>query len=283
MLAAGPGKRRDNFVMKQTFSQFCSELGLPLRNERWSWCALSEEKRQAVFTVWDDRLTRPKRDSIDFSWLTDPARTENGAREFRRVILRVIEEDFDAYGILCEAKDIEASPRIRKRFDRELLVMKIAVEDHRHIARICGKVDPKVVRREESVVDAMNFARSAIDDLNSEPAGNAAPLRTSYSGTFIVRDDKVRQRVIRRANGKCEFCGELGFLKADGTRYVEAHHIISLADQGPDTLENVIALCPNHHREAHFGENLVALEAEFLLKLEKLHTRRQIKPRSLPV
>jgi len=29
------------------------------------------------------------------------------------------------------------------------------------------------------------------------------------------------------------------------------HHIIPLADGGPDTLENVAALCPNCHRKMH--------------------------------
>lgn len=40
---------------------------------------------------------------------------------------------------------------------------------------------------------------------------------------------------------------------ASGQRYLEAHHIVALACDGPDTVENVVALCPNHHREAHFG------------------------------
>ena len=40
-----------------------------------------------------------------------------------------------------------------------------------------------------------------------------------------------------------------------GSIYLESHHIHPLSEGGADTIENVIALCPNHHREAHFGEN----------------------------
>lgn len=76
-------------------------------------------------------------------------------------------------------------------------------------------------------------------------------MSASYS-----RDSKIRTFVIDRAEGRCEYCGEQGFLMSDGkSRYLEAHHIISLADDGEDAVENVIALCPKHHREAHFGAN----------------------------
>jgi 5-methylcytosine-specific restriction protein A len=30
--------------------------------------------------------------------------------------------------------------------------------------------------------------------------------------------------------------------------YLETHHVISLSEQGPGKVTNVIALCPNDHR-----------------------------------
>lgn len=110
----------------------------------------------------------------------------------------------------------------------------------------------------------------ALDDFDLDPLGNEKPGRKEFAGTLIVRDNRVRMNVIKRAQGKCEFCGALGFKKADGTHFVEAHHIINLGQLGPDTLDNVIALCPNHHREAHFGADSEQLEAEFKIKLAKI-------------
>lgn len=49
------------------------------------------------------------------------------------------------------------------------------------------------------------------------------------------------------------------------------HHIISLASLGSDKLENVIALCAKHHRQAHFSSNAEALEKEFIAILEGLN------------
>jgi hypothetical protein len=109
---------------------------------------------------------------------------------------------------------------------------------------------------------------NAIDDLGAD-----APRRVRSEVWNYGRDQRVRDAVLQRANGRCEFCGQLGFLKADGTHYLESHHIIALADEGEDRVTNVIALCPNDHREAHFGLMREELEAQMIVKLETLHLR----------
>ena len=40
--------------------------------------------------------------------------------------------------------------------------------------------------------------------------------------------------------------------------YLECHHVHRLADGGPDHPENVVALCPNCHRRAHFSNDAQA-------------------------
>jgi 5-methylcytosine-specific restriction enzyme A len=206
--------------------------------------------------------------------MADPSRTQNGAREFRRVILKVVDQGYDAFGILCEAVDVDASPRKRKRFERELLALKITQNGEQFVAHITGIVDPLVVQKKLSVVGAMDHARSAIDDHNDHPPGDSAPERKSFASTYFPRDQKVRDAVIRRAKGKFEHCQCPGFTKDNGKPYLEAHHIISLSKQGPDTLENVIALCANHHREAHFGENWLELESKFKAYLAGLKEQK---------
>lgn len=113
-------------------------------------------------------------------------------------------------------------------------------------------------------------ARDETDGLNDldAPAGNDTPDRAWRSSLTVIRDQRVRNHVIREADGRCEYCGQEGFLMPGGRRYLEAHHIIALAHQGKDTPENVIALCPGHHREAHYGAEAEALEREFLLCIQ---------------
>jgi len=40
-----------------------------------------------------------------------------------------------------------------------------------------------------------------------------------------------------------------------GMPYLEVHHWTPLAEGGLDTIENAAALCPNCHKQAHFGEH----------------------------
>ncbi len=69
------------------------------------------------------------------------------------------------------------------------------------------------------------------------------------------RNADVIVEVLERANGVCEKCGcDAPFIRAkDNTPYLEVHHQIRLADGGKDNVDNAIAVCPNCHRELHFG------------------------------
>ena len=114
-------------------------------------------------------------------------------------------------------------------------------------------------------------AGSAINDIQPVEVENDDPeYKRRMSGSY-VRDNKVRKAVLRRANGNCEYGSVqspksrcITFLRRDGTPYLEAHHVIELSEQGRDKETNVIALCANHHREAHFGKAWKSLQAEFL-------------------
>jgi hypothetical protein len=74
-------------------------------------------------------------------------------------------------------------------------------------------------------------------------------------GRAFDRDPLVAAIARQRADWRCEIpqCQVRLFVGRDGARFVEVHHIRSLASGGDDTPENVACLCPLHHREAHFG------------------------------
>ncbi len=95
-------------------------------------------------------------------------------------------------------------------------------------------------------------------------------IRERVTTQRYARDPQIRDAVLLRAGGTCEFCGKAGFLRQDGSRYLEAHHIIALADDGADRMTNVIALCPNDHRKAHFGRDRAELERRMVQIVESL-------------
>lgn len=108
-----------------------------------------------------------------------------------------------------------------------------------------------------------------VDQFSFQPDPAAEAKRRDVSGQAFVRNPQVRRRVRCRARGKCEWCGEFGFLRADGKIYIETHHVIALAEGGLDSESNVVALCPNHHREAHHGTNRDAMREALLDYLSK--------------
>lgn len=69
------------------------------------------------------------------------------------------------------------------------------------------------------------------------------------------RNPDVIAEVLCAARGVCQQCNNPApFKRADsGDPFLEVHHRVRLADGGYDTVENAIALCPNCHREAHYG------------------------------
>lgn len=69
------------------------------------------------------------------------------------------------------------------------------------------------------------------------------------------RNPYLAEYVKRRANGICQVCKQPApfYSKQFGEPFLESHHINPLANGGSDTLDNLIALCPNCHREKHYG------------------------------
>ncbi|MCD9518458.1 hypothetical protein CTM70_08260 [Photobacterium phosphoreum] len=102
--------------------------------------------------------------------------------------------------------------------------------------------------------------------------GGSLTTTSSERQKIILASDKTPKKVLRyiedyarnpnvvaealyKAKGICEACHQPApfIKKSNGEPYLEVHHIKPLSDGGEDSLENVQAICPNCHREMHFG------------------------------
>lgn len=84
--------------------------------------------------------------------------------------------------------------------------------------------------------------------------GNPNPCRVVLSGVErFERLPGVVFHTLERSSGQCELCLKKPFLRDDGVPFLEVHHVRQLAEGGPDTIDNAVALCPDCHRELHFG------------------------------
>ncbi len=88
----------------------------------------------------------------------------------------------------------------------------------------------------------------------SSPADKKEPKEARH--LYYKRSAAVRAYVLARADSLCESCREPApFSRPDGTSYLEPHHTRRLSDGGPDHPRWVGAVCPNCHREVHYGAN----------------------------
>jgi 5-methylcytosine-specific restriction protein A len=103
------------------------------------------------------------------------------------------------------------------------------------------------------------------------PTGRQKPEKISSQTTSFVRDPNVVAWVLNNSQGVCESCGKPSpFEKNDGSFYLEVHHLKRLADGGTDTIKNAVAVCPNCHRELHYGKHRDHLLRNLYASLERL-------------
>ena len=114
---------------------------------------------------------------------------------------------------------------------------------------------------------------------------NVPPDRVEITTHRIVRDTILARRVKQLHNYECQLCGHT-IRFADGSRYAEAHHVQPLGEphNGPDVLENIVCLCPNHHVELDYGIRSLSLTelskvqghslAEIYVKYHNDHVRK---------
>lgn len=103
------------------------------------------------------------------------------------------------------------------------------------------------------------------------PAGNITPNSSTAFVKQIQRDPAVKAWVLQNSEGICESCqSRAPFEVDDGRFYLEVHHIKQLALNGSDRIENAVALCPNCHREIHYGKNRVKIVEALYQNISRL-------------
>lgn len=108
-----------------------------------------------------------------------------------------------------------------------------------------------------------NIRKKVISNKDKVTKPNAIVL-TEYRNRSV----QIKKYALLRAKGKCENCEkEAPFVNLDDIPFLEVHHIFSLSDDGPDHPVNVAAICPNCHKEAHYGKNKELLKENLSKKI----------------
>ncbi|WP_175852466.1 EVE domain-containing protein [Burkholderia cepacia] len=139
-------------------------------------------------------------------------------------------------------------------------VAETAVEDTAEAETFGGEVEKLLNRSLEELLAAYSRQQK------TSKTGISSKPRTRTGRTTIFERNALVVAIARaRATNECEApgCSYTLFEDQNGNPYCEVHHIVPLSEGGVDTIENVVCLCPTHHKEAHFGKRSGDLRAQF--------------------
>lgn len=118
-----------------------------------------------------------------------------------------------------------------------------------HATAVTGSAFGSYTKAQERKAKSLSAAE--LEAKAKERSSTKAAHRYVTSNTY-VRDPYVAEYAKARAHGICQLCGQSApFRDKGGKPYLESHHIVWLAEDGKDSIENTVALCPNCHRKMH--------------------------------
>ncbi|MEH7075794.1 HNH endonuclease [Neobacillus drentensis] len=102
------------------------------------------------------------------------------------------------------------------------------------------------------------FAELSLPQLKQKLLKNEVVVgdtRNEIKTIVFSRSVLIKEFARRVAKGICQLCEkEAPFLDKLGKPFLEVHHIHYLSKGGSDTIDNVVAVCPNCHRRIHHLE-----------------------------
>ncbi len=113
---------------------------------------------------------------------------------------------------------------------------------------------PLEIETAKTRLKQLNFPLvDAMENLASQEIHHEQPQRRSYETNAIMRDQYLPKKVKEMYEYKCQVCGFR--LESGDYWYAEAAHIRPLGSphNGTDIIENLLCLCPNHHKLFDIG------------------------------
>lgn len=96
--------------------------------------------------------------------------------------------------------------------------------------------------------------KSLIKELNTLSNNDSPQIETTYKS--YKRENIIIAKIKKLRGHTCQICS-LSIKKKNGKNYIEAAHITPKSKQGNESLENIVLLCPNHHKEFDLGNTKI--------------------------
>lgn len=202
----------------------------PYLNQCWAWL----EGDVAVVNVWMDNIRHPTELKAHYSTSYQARGQNHKGHRTDEIYKEIIRKGLRVHVIL---KERTTSKRI---LDTELW---------------CATYDEST-----GVLTLVRGEANQYEDQHGDFSVETEEIHYEVSR----RSRFLRLRALERSRGICEYCGEPGFRTPKGTVFAEVHHIQPLKEDGPDSLDNLVVLCPNDHRRAHHSTERDKMKILFL-------------------
>ena len=170
--------------------------------------------------------------------------------------LKLINE-INKQSVLIKSQQSSSWPANKLEFEKIMDIINIQLET---IERI----------KNEVIYDVLDMERLILKYQNS------TPKIKEYISRKIERGE-ISQKIKKIYNYECMICKSQNqkshcFNKKNGTPYIETHHFFPVRNlqEGLLGIKNLMTVCPNHHRQLHYGNVniLQSTDNEFIIEID---------------
>ena len=126
----------------------------------------------------------------------------------------------------------------------------------------------KLLNPNEKNISFTKQSQSVDDYFKSKPHMSEEEIEINLRESKQIERGPNGDKVKQHFEDKCQICKSQNkrissFVTENGRLYSEAHHVIQLSDGGPDTTENIMCLCSDHHAQMHHGNVKVKIDEKY--------------------
>jgi len=206
---------------------------------------------------YDQKLNRQNKTLFESS--------ENGVMVY--LFEKFTEREYTYRGrVKLASEPFQETQKDKNNLDREVLIfpLKIVGQTWNPNVKVLNEIEKK---------KAKSLKRLSLEEITerAKRASKKVSKRKISENSFYERDIAVKLYSLAVADGICQLCEQPApFKNKNGDPFLESHHIEWLSQGGTDTIDNVVALCPNCHRKMHIidkDEDIQILKKKCLIKL----------------
>jgi 5-methylcytosine-specific restriction protein A len=234
--------------MAETRTDFVNRImGLSLGGIQGMYSYCNDQTRRVLFSLNQVH-------GEDSHLILSPSWAHNGFKHSLKHIGKILDHGYDLYVFKTMTKKNAKGQTVSAEFEPKIEKRQLYFDGKCYFAL---PINMTLIQQNDEFEKAV--VRSTKDDVTARrerlKIASSIPETRVVTTTVFVRNPDVVAEVLYQANGCCQRCKKPAPFQrsSDGTPYLEVHHKLPLALDGKDNVENAIALCPNCHREMHFG------------------------------